>query len=228
MKRIQCTLIGFLVLISLPSAAQVCPRGNPASLAYIRRDNNRCEGLQDYRYSSSGFELISYSTTQLSDYPSSLTIRIPGTGRVPPKVEMLSYIKNYLLDEIATAPTALGFSFSLDTSVLRQAKVPFTSLRSIAYLIRGSTLVYYPVVLGQPAKEYTFVVESPKRVTFPTFEIRRNGKAVIKNPILRPRSGQIRFNWDYQNAPAGTYELYIVNSDGQSRAFRFEHNPDWL
>lgn len=228
MKVIKILLTSSLLFTLNPLVVQACPKGNPASLAYIRRENNRCEGLQDYRYSSSIFELISFSTSKFSDYPNSLNIRVPGTGRTPPKVEMLSIIKNYLLDEIETRPASSGFIFSLDTTVLRQAKVPFSSLRTIAYITRDSGFVYFPVVLGQPSSQYTFVVDSPQRTTFPTFEIRRNGKTLVKKPINRARSGQIRFSWDYQNAPAGSYELYIVNGEGQSRTFRFEHNPNWL
>lgn len=220
--------LGLLLLALSPLAAQACPAGNSDSLAYIRRDNNRCEGLRD-RNASSGFDLVSFATTNLGDnYPSNLNIRVPGTGDTRPAVVVQSFDRNYRLDNLNSIQTSDGYSFPLNTRVLQQADVSTQSLRATAYITRDSSPVYFPVVLGQSSSAYEFVIYSPQRSTFPTFEIRQNGKTVYKNPRNTPQQGLIRLTWSYGNAPAGSYELYIVDGEGQRRSFRFEHNSAWF
>jgi flagellar basal-body rod modification protein FlgD len=225
-------LLTTLLLFSLsPLVAQACPPlNNPKSLAYARRDNNRCEGLQD-RDASSTFELISFATGSISSnasFPNTLTIRVPSTGNLSPTIEVQSFIRNYRLDNLEAPSKSSGISFPLDTSVLKKANIPLESLRATAYITRDSGFVYFPVILEQPSDHYQFVVYSPQRTTFPTIEIRRNGKTILPLPSLKtPRSGQIFLTWN-RKAPAGTYELYLVDGEGQPRTFRFEHNPSWL
>lgn len=221
-------ILSSLLLLSLsPLAAQACPKGNPQSLAYIRRDDNRCEGLQD-RNASSAFALISFSTGNLNSYPNTLNIRVPVTGNTSPEITLQSFEKNYRLDQINARSNSSGFTFDLSTKVLQKAQVPAQSLRGLAFITRDSGAVYFPVILGQPSGRYEFVVYSPQRTTFPTFEIRHNSKVVTRSPRNNPQQGQIRFAWEYGSAPAGVYELYIVNGQKQSRSFRFEHNPKRL
>lgn len=222
-------LFSSLLILSLsPLVVQACPTGNPRSLAYIRRDNNRCEGLQD-RNASGTFNLISFSTSNLSDYPNTdtLNIRVPGTGRTRPAVTVQSFDRNYRLDNLNTRSSSSGFTFALNTNVLKKAEVAVGSLRATAYITRNSAPVYFPVILGQASDRYVFVVYAPERTTFPTFEIRRNGKAVTRSPRTNPQQGQIRLAWEYGDAPAGSYELYIVDGQKQRRTFRFEHDPNW-
>ena len=38
----------------------------------------------------------------------------------------------------------------------------------------------------------------------------------------------LSLTWKYENAPAGRYELYLETSEGQSRTFPFEHDPNWF
>lgn len=221
-------ILSSLLILSLsPLAAQACPQGNPESLAYIRRDGNRCEGLGD-RSATGTFSLISFSTGNLSSYPNTLNIRVPVTGNTSPEITLQSFERNYRLDEIKARSNSSGFTFDLSTKVLQKAQVPAQSLRALAFITRDSVPVYFPVILGQPSGRYEFVVHSPQRTTFPTFEIRHNSKVVVRRPRNNPQQGQIRFAWKYGNAPAGLYELYIVDGQKQSRTFRFEHNPKRL
>jgi hypothetical protein len=217
-----------LTLSPLGSQAQACPTGNSSSLSYIRRNNNRCEGLRD-RDISSTFELISFSTDTLgTDYPSTLNIRVPGTGRTRPAIAVQSFSRNYRLDNLTTTSSDSGYTFALNTSILKQAEVPTESLRATAYITRNSSPVFFPVVLGSSSNSYEFVINSPQRLAFPTFEIRRNNRVVFKDPRPNARSGHIRLTWEYGDAPAGSYQFYIVDENGNSRTFAFEHNPDWF
>jgi hypothetical protein len=224
----RIALISLFMLSLTPLAAQACPSGNPQSLAYIRRDNNRCEGLRD-RNASDAFGLLSFSTSALSSYPDALTIRVPGTSNTPPTITLQSFFRNYLLDSINPNFNKSGYTFALNTrTVLQSATVPLTSLRALAYINRDSNPVYFPVILGSPGRQYQFVLNLPQRTTLPKLEIRRNGQAIFKKPQNDPQDGEFSFNWSYGNATAGTYELYIEDGEGQHRTFRFQHNPDWL
>ncbi|MBW4660516.1 MAG: hypothetical protein KME15_17735 [Drouetiella hepatica Uher 2000/2452] len=217
-----------LILSLVPLAAQACPTGNSQSLAYIRRDNNRCEGLREQNASAS-FGLISFSTSTLSSYPDRLTLRVPGTGSTPPTVALQSFYRKYLLDNISPSSSAYGYTFNLDTrTVLKAAEIPITRLRALAYTTRDSNPIYFPVILGSPDSQYQFVLSIPQRTTLPKLEIRYKGQAVFKKPQTNPQEGEFSFNWKYGNADAGTYELYIEDGEGQHRTFRFQHNPDWL
>lgn len=217
----------FLGVNSLPAAA-VCKPGNPNSLAYIRRDNNRCEGLQEEKASTS-FEFVGFSTDNLTDvYPNPVKIRVPGTGKIKPEVIIQSDYRNYYLDELEIRKTASGFTFDLPNTILKKATIPARSLLATASIVRDSVEVYFPVILGQPSGQYKLTIFSLQRTTFPTFAIRRNGKIIYNQPITNPTEGYVSLIWQYGNSPAGIYELYLVDEQGKSRTFRFEHNLKWL
>ena len=221
--------IGLLLFCFNPKVAQACPRTrNPRSLAYVRRENNRCEGLQRRNISSSTFDLISFSTSNIYRYPKTLNIRVRGTGRTRPIIEVQSFFRNYRLDRVKARYTAFGFNFPLKTGVLRRAAIPWRKLRSLAYINRNSNRIYFPVILGKSSGKYKFIINSPRRNTFPIFKIRRNGRTILSKPRKTPRRGHITLTWKYGKAPAGIYELYIVNGKGKRRTFRFRHNPRWL
>ncbi|NET07866.1 MAG: hypothetical protein F6K09_23545 [Merismopedia sp. SIO2A8] len=226
--KLRITLISLLLLSLSPLAAQACPEGHNRSLAYIRRDNNRCEGLLDSRDATSTIYLIAFSTSNLNSYPETLKIEVPGTGNRQPNIEVQSFYRNYRLDQLDSKYSSSGFLFPLNTNVLKKSGIPIRLLRATAYINRNSTPFYFPVILGQPSDRYEFVLYSPQRNTFPTFEIRSQGKVLSSNPRQTPRRGQIRFAWKYGDAPAGTYELYIVDGEGKERTFRFQHDPSWL
>ena len=232
-------LLATLTILSLNSPnAYPCPLTANNPLAYVRRDNNRCEGLLPRNISSS-LNLTSFTTHTLSStYPNILVLRIPGTSNNRPQVKVQSLVKNYLLDELTRfIPRPTGFQFNLPTDlVLDKADVPPNSLRATAYITSNSQPIYYPVIIGQPSGKYEFVIYAPQRTTFPTLEIRRNGQTIFSKPYNSPRRGEVRWSWDYRNAQAGRYELYIVAQQQQygapperiERRILFEHNPTWL
>ena len=103
-----------------------------------------------------------------------------------------------------------------------------STLRSLAFIIEDSEPIYFPVILGESSGVYEFVIQSLQRTAFPVLEIRYQGKPVFSDPRNNPQQGHIRLTWNYQNAPAGRYELYLENNEGQSRTFPFEHDPNWF
>ncbi|MGK7932887.1 MAG: hypothetical protein AB4041_15865 [Microcystaceae cyanobacterium] len=212
--------------------AQTCPKGNPSSVAYQRRDDNRCEGTNP-RPISTTFSLISYSIGQPKDYPEMLNIRIPKTSNDSPNVIIQSYVKNYRLDQLKldTNNSNTYFTFDLKTKpVLEKAKIPLKSLLATATLNRNSREVYYPVILGKPINSYNIVIFSSQQRSFPIVELRRNGQTVSSNltPKRIPKEGQIKFTWESGNASQGRYELYLKDNNGRERSFYLEHNPNWL
>ncbi|MBX9254312.1 hypothetical protein H1Q63_10220 [Desmonostoc muscorum CCALA 125] len=223
----QFTLTSLFLLGFSPLTAQACLTGNPESLAYIRRDNNRCEGLQK-RNVSSRLELISLSTGKLTSYPATLNIRVPALGSIPPKVQVQSHYRKYLLDKIDFEYSTNGFVFPLKTTVLTKAGIPSNTLRAIAYINQNGQITYVPVILGGVIGKYNFVVYSSERRIFRTIEIRHNGKALRKESRNTPQQGQIQFTWTYGDAPSGIYELYLKDDQNQPYTFRFQHNPNLL
>ncbi|MEH2319441.1 hypothetical protein [Nostoc sp.] len=122
---------------------------------------------------------------------------------------------HYQLDDLLLSKNGSGFSFSWDTYVLREAKIPANKLRAVASYNLGSQPVYVPVILGQTSGKYEFVFYSQDRVRFTNFEILSQGEQAIYS-TSRPnsRSGETIFTWDGRNAPAGRYELhYVANID---------------
>ena len=229
-KKLIWCVVGLLLATGIrPATAQICRPGNPNSLAYIRRDGNRCEGLLDHHDPSGTFKLIGFYTSTLkTKYPDAMSIRIPGTSNIAPKVEVQSSTLNYRLDRLELRSISGEVRFSLDTRILQKAQVPPETLRAVAYTKPDSSRTYFPVVLEQPAAQYQFFLFSSQREKFPKLEIRRNGQVVYSESRSIPTQGQFRFTWEYGNAPAGTYELHIVNGEGRRRVYRFRHNPNWF
>ncbi|ARV63105.1 hypothetical protein BZZ01_18855 [Nostocales cyanobacterium HT-58-2] len=216
----------FLLSFS-PLVAQACPQGNPQSLAYILREDNRCEGLLPRQASTTGFDLISLSTGKAIDgnYPATLSIRVPITGNTPPEYfEIQSSYKNYLLNKVTFSPGAKGFTFPLKTTILQKAEIPSKSLEALAFFKRNGKPIHIPVILGTVSDKYDFILYSSERRSFPTVEIRSNGRTFKLPPQKIPKK-YIYFTWSYQNAPPGIYELYLVDDQNQPRSFWFQHNP---
>jgi flagellar basal-body rod modification protein FlgD len=80
------------------SAHATCPPGNPNTLNYIRRDNNRCEGLRDRRDASGSLTLVSFVTSNLSSLSNPLMIRVAGSTN--PTLEVQEFSRNYRLDDV--------------------------------------------------------------------------------------------------------------------------------
>jgi len=238
-KIILASLL-ILSLSHLPAAAS-CPEGNPRTTEYIRRKPpNRCEGIKREPLSGNGLSLISIATRNLASFGKTLTVEIPKIiGGKNPQVIVKSLDDNYhyQMDDLLLSNNGSRFSFSWDTYVLREAKIPANKLRAVASYSLGSQPVYVPVILGQTSGKYEFVFYSEDRVRFTTFEILPQGKEAI-HQTSRPnaKKGETIFNWDGRNAPAGRYELrYVANidrrdepSDRIEREIVFEHNPNWL
>ena len=230
--KIRIFFISLLFFSLFPPIANACQPGNPGSLAYIRRNNNRCEGILDRNISTGSLpELISFATSNLAEYPNSLKIQVPGNSNQKPKIEIQSFFIKYLLNKLDTQYIQPNFTFDLNTKTVlqhRAVQVPFNSLRSLAFIVEDSEPVYFPVILGESSGEYEFVINSLQRTAFPVLEIRYQGKTVFSDPRNNPQQGHIFLTWKYGNAPAGRYELYLETSEGKSRTFPFEHNPSWF
>jgi hypothetical protein len=235
-------ILASLLILSvshLPAAA--CPEGNPKSTDYIqRKPPNRCEGIKEEQLSGNSLNLISIATRNLTSFGKTLTVQIPRiSGGKNPQVIVKSLGDNYhyQMDDLLLSNNGSRFSFSWDTYVLRQAKIPVNSLRAVASYNLGSQPVYVPVIVGQSSGKYEFVFYSQNRVRFTTFEILSKDKSAIYNTSRpNPKKGETIFTWDGRNAPAGRYELHYVAkierrnepSDRIERRIVFEHNPNWL
>lgn len=223
----------FIFGLSIP--AQACPSGDPKSTLYIRRDDNRCEGIKQ-RSSGGGLRLISFATIGIKSYPNTLTLKIPSIANATPDVSVQSLGKNYILDNVSLTSNNSQFIFSWNPFVLNQAQILPTSLRALADVNLDSQVVYVPVILQRPSGQYQFVFYTPSRAKFPTVQIRRNGKVIHTSPRNNFQGGEVVFNWDGRNIPAGRYELYIIAEQEQigrppekiTKQIAFEHNPNWL
>jgi hypothetical protein len=222
-------LLSTLLLTLVPLSAQAgCPPGDPSKLNYIRRDNNRCEGLQDHQEASGSLSLVSFITSNLTNLPSLLTIRVAGVTN--PTLVVQEYSRNYRLDDVQMNPSGNSATFPLNTKILQNVGINVNSLSAAAYVIRNASPVYYPIILGKASSSYTFVLYAPNPTAFKKIQIRKVGSSIpYENQSLsQPIVGQISFPWDYGNAPAGDYELYLEDNRGKQQRFQFKHNPEWL
>ncbi len=219
-----------LLLVFSPLAAQAtCPSGNPNSLNYVRRDNNRCEGLRDRRDASGSLSLVSFVTSSLSSLADPLNIRVAGSTN--PTLEVQEFSRNYRLDDVKMKPSGNGATFPLDPKILRSAGITTPdSLLAIAFVLRGSSPIYFPTILGKPSGSYTFVLFAPKPTAFKKIQILKVGssKPLLNTSLSQMLEGQIPVDWRYGNAPAGDYVLMVEDSQGHQRRFPFKHNRQWL
>lgn len=238
--KILLTSLLIFSLNSLAVQAQVCPTTARNNLVYQRRDGNRCEGLVNPNISGV-FTLISFATSNITSYPETLNLKVPGANKQP-VITVQSFSSGYLLDELDSQRDQLGFIFNLPTNILRQVPVPPKSLRAVAYTIRNSRRTYFPVILGQPSDKYEFILFAPHPTSISTIEIRRDGISIPRKDLSfnfsfnQQRSGQFYWTWDYSNANSGSYELIIVAEQRPrggarekitSRIF-LEHNSNWF
>ena len=230
--KIRILFISVLIFSLFPTITNACQTGNSRSIAYIRRDKNRCEGILERDVGFAGLpDLISFGTSNLTAYPNTLKIQVPGNSNQTPKIRIQSFLRRYLLNKLQTQYIQPSFTFDLNTKKVlqhRTVQVPFNSLRSLAFIDEDSEPVYFPVILGESSGEYEFVINSLQRTAFPVLEIRYQGKTIFSDPRNNPQEGHIFLTWKYGNAPAGRYELYLETSEGDSRTFPFEHNPNWF
>jgi flagellar basal-body rod modification protein FlgD len=235
----------FILSINPLSAAAYCPKGNPRSTDYIRRQPpNRCEGVKLEPISGNSLSLISIATRNIANYEKTLTLLVPRikNGKNPQViVKSLDDSYHYQLDDLLLSNNGANFGFSWDTYVLRQAKIPTNKLRAVASYSLGSQNVYVPVTLGQTSGKYEFVFYSQDRVKFTSLKIlpltdKKDQKPVYSTSRTTPNSGEISFTWDGSKAPAGRYKLHYIAfidrinepSDRIEKEIVFEHNPTWL
>jgi hypothetical protein len=229
--KLLLTSLFIFTFSTLP--VQACPPGNSQSTAYIRRDDNRCEGIQPKEVAA-GINLISLVTRGISTYPNLLILQIPhlSNDTSKPKVKVRSLDKNYVLDNLSLIPSQSQFTFPLKPDILNKAAIPANTLRALAEV----NSVYLPVTIGEPSTQYEFVFYTSSRAKFPTFEILHNGKVVYTSPRNNAQDGEVVFTWNGQKAPAGRYEIHYVAEKERigrppekfERRFYFEHNPNWL
>lgn len=225
--------LGTVLLVGLLSpSAHACRQPSefpPNAPDYMRRDNNRCEGIRRID-SSNRIELISFTTTTLRDtnYPNTLTLRVPGTAnsRNRPTIVMQSFSSYYRLDQVAAQATVAGYQFLLNTRILSDRSIQPGTLRATAAIRSGGSTVFYPVVLGQASGAYDIVVSIPTGLE--TLEIRQNGQRIAGGGARELQSGHYAISWTYRGAPAGRYQVYLRDRRGQSRTFNIQHNPAWF
>ena len=220
-----------LLLTLAPLSAQAaCPVGQPSALNYIRRDNNRCEGLRDRQDASGSLSLISFVTTNLTSLANPLNIRVVGSPT--PTLQVQEFSRNYRLDDVQMQASGNDAVFPLNSRILQNAGIKDPNrLLAIASVTRNAAAVYYPTILGQASGSYTFVLYAPQPTVFKKIQIRQPsqpGKPYLNQSLSQPRTGQIPFKWNYGSAPAGDYELYVEDSQGKQRRFPFKHNRQWL
>ena len=237
-KLINPALIFTAFFLSLSLPALACEAGDPNRVDYMRRENNRCEGIYPTTNVSTSLRLISLATRNLPPtYGDRLSLRIPHNGSAPPILRIQSIPNRYILDNPQLTPNASGFTLNWSTFVLQKAKVPVNNLRAIA-ILDESQPIYIPVLLGPPASEYEIVFYSPNRTTFRQLEIVRvrDNQVVYTHPRTTPQTGEIRLTWNPRNAPAGDYLLRVVAEieqmsrppETRSSQIMFRHDPNWL
>ena len=222
------------------SAQVACPTGNPQSIDYIYRENNRCEGIQSRKNVVSGINLISIVNSDITSYPNTLKLKVPrldSSSNSTPELKLQSLKKDYLLDNLSLEKNRNSFTFNLKPDVLNKAKVPPNTLHALAKV----ESVYLPVTIGATSGEYEFVFYSSRRSTFSTFEILHDGKVVYNRSRNNAQKGEIVFTWDGkkengEKAPTGRYKIRVIAEQERigrpaeefKRSYDFEHNPNWL
>jgi hypothetical protein len=243
MFHFKVLLTSLLMLTMGAFSVQACPSGSPQSTRYIRRDNNRCEGVvrQLPGESQTGpLRIISLITRGASALGGTLVLRIPRlSGSGTPELTVQDLKTKYLLDELDFPQTSSSFNFNLPTGILKKVGVALGDLRASAYVRVGNQLVFVPVILEQPGLEYEFVLFAKYRTSFPEIEISDSkGRIVYSNPRPNFRApGEVFITWNGRKEPAGRYVLRIIaeqEQDGKPPQKRppfiipFEHNPNWL
>jgi hypothetical protein len=232
----------FILGLSSQMAALACPDGkSPTSIDYIRRDNNRCEGIKSIPIDGgASLQFTSLGTRKLESYGKNISIEVPQfSGGQQPNVSIKSFSDDYSyqLDNFSLSKIKERFRFSWSSYVLKTKEIPPNSLRGLARYDVGAQAVYVPVIIGQKSNNYEFVFYSQSWVKFNSFKIiAPDGKQVYSTNRPNPQSGETIFTWDSSKAPAGRYELQYVavieakNQPGERIPARyiFEHNPNWL
>jgi hypothetical protein len=228
-------LIGLFICALTAVGVQACPNGNPNDLDYIRRENNRCEGILKHSPISGSLRLISFATRGINSFGDSLTIRIP---RLPntliPNVTLRVIDSRYQLDDLHLVAHSETYDFHWSTDILKAAGISLKDLRAIASM--GEQIIYIPVIIGTSTNQYEFVFYSSSPVRFQTFQIKYNGTIVHNSFTSSFEKGEIHFPWVIHNQLEGRYQIYYeaeIERIGRAprlvrRTINFAHNPNWL
>lgn len=232
-------VLSFLIFNSASiEAYELCNDGDLSSTDYIRRDDNRCEGIKDNSpISGRILELISFTTRKIDRLEDNLKLEVPRINNNKPGVFVQTTEDNYLLDGFSLSSDQSSYFFTWSSYVLKEAKISLNKLRSLsAFKDDYNRIVHLPVILGQPSGKYEFVIFAPFPTRISTFEISLNGQVVHSDSRTTRQREEIIFTWDGRNEPAGRYKLYFVGEVEQFNApseeipveITFEHNPNWL
>ena len=234
-KHVMWLSFVFISLFSLPASA--CEPGNPRANDYMRRDDNRCEGIRRRSVVSGAIELISLTTGDETELSSTLSIRIPKLMNSLPNVLIRSISSRYQLDQMQFQDDGDYHLFNLPSTLLNRVNLSPSALRATA--TANEQVVFSPVILQRPSNSYKFVFYSSDSVRFTEAKIRllTDLTEVASWGEQNPRRGEKSFEWANPEAsPAGRYEFYYVAEIVQRnrpaerliRSIVFEHNPDWL
>lgn len=110
-----------------------------------------------------------------------------------------------------------------------------SNLRARAYSRGG---LYTPVLIGGlgTGRAYDIVFHANRDTKITRFEIRRGGRVVYSDRKTTFTSGQIAFQWDGSDEPAGEYQIYLEaeieytgsRTDSIDRTIDFIHDPAWI
>ncbi|MFN6563215.1 MAG: hypothetical protein RMY28_025955 [Nostoc sp. ChiSLP01] len=239
--------IPFCVTLSIISVGnlqvQACKPGNQLSTDYMRRDDNRCEGIKSRSLVSGGINFISFTTRNITEFSSQVKLQIPKISNEKPEVVIFSHQRPYQLDNLTPQfliSETSYFTFNWSNYVLIKEKILPKNLRARAWIKQDSEQIYLPVQLQKTSGQYEFVLFSKSPAIVSTLEILPYKSPYKKNikkfkPITS-LGGEIIFNWDARNIPSGRYKLKFAaklkgdNSPEKPRFkyITFEHKPQWL
>lgn len=221
---------------SLPAQA-TCSSGSQSSSEYIRRDDNRCEGIQRSRSNiSRSIDLISLTSSSEGALGSTLEIKIPRVSSNQPNVEITEPNANYRLNNMSLVSSGQFYRFNLPATQLNRHGISLNSLRALARPQGGNQIVYLPVILNNPAPKYRFVFYSSRAVSFQRAGILKDGRPLVSWGTQGRRQGEKNFEWSPGASSAGRYTFYYEANIHQSRgtpetvrrSIAFEHDPAWL
>ena len=237
MMTYKTVLIGLFIWgLTVIGAQAACPDGNPQDLDYIRRDNNRCEGIVERSSISGSLSLISFASKGVNSFGDKLAIRIPRLANtLRPNVTLRAIREDYQLNELRLVSRLQSdYNFEWSTYVLKNANIAPSALRAVASA--GTQIVYVPVIVGSRSDRYEIVFYSSRPVRFKTLQIEYNGSIVYNTSTSTFKEGEINFDWDGSNSTAGRYQLHYeaeVEQIGRAprlvrRTITFAHDPNWL
>lgn len=245
MNRFILPAASLLLALALtsPTASQTspCPLGNTRNTAYmLRKGDQRCEGITTPNVSRSGVALQSFTIGPLKDSPT-LSLTIPKLTNLPePRLRVQSTAKHYYqLDPRALKDAGNQWRFQWPNTVLRQANIPLSDLRSLAE--GGSEGIVLPVRFS-PSPSYDIRIHTGNRTKTISLKILDAKGSPIYTATKTDQPGtEVAFTWNGRTpqnkpAPAGRYTLRVEaeveqpNAPAERRQTtrQFDHNSTWL